>query len=401
MRRRYLIRSSILTLTAIAAVNQQAAAQSAGNERGEQAAADPGRLVIIGGGLSRSNEAVYRAVLEGRAGEGPICVLPTATGGDPQRAIESAVTAFGQWKGAAEGVLVSIANPEAALDSAIAKQIRECSGFYFSGGVQSRIVNVFRPDGASTPALDALMSRFREGAVVAGSSAGAAIMSDPMIAGGSTTASLANGVHMESADAGDDDDDSAPGTVSIAPGIGFFRDAIVDQHFLARGRIGRMITAVLDLDQYDLGFGIDENTALVVDGDSVHSVGASGVIVVDARDARRDGRSAENVRLHLLGAGDAYDTQSRRVLPADGKTALTPSSESAAVPENIFARWAFLHTLHQFARSPDTTLALPFEGGELVLRKGPDFSARATDGTGVQDTPAALSVTGLLLDVRR
>ncbi|HSJ30108.1 MAG TPA: cyanophycinase [Longimicrobiales bacterium] len=393
-------RSIHILLLLITLPMSAASAQSGGARAATRDAAGDesnGRLVIVGGGLSRTTEAVYRAILDGRRLDGPVCVIPTA-GADPDASTASAVAAFERWggQGTAAGIPVSTANPEAAHDAAVVRAIGECAAFYFTGGVQSRIVQVFRPDGRDTPALTALINRFRAGAVVAGSSAGAAVMSDPMIAGGSTTLSLQHGVEEDS----DDADEGERGLV-IERGVGFFPAAIVDQHFLARGRIGRLIAAVLDLDEFDLGFGIDENTALVVDGDSVRVAGESGVIIVDESDARRTGRSATNVRMHLLAPGDRFSTTDRRVTPAAGRYDLPASSDSVAVPDDVFARWAFLHLLNQFAQSPQTTLTLPVPGGEVVLRKGPDFAARSRGERGVQGTPAGLSITGLLLDVKR
>jgi cyanophycinase len=391
-----------LTAAAVASAAAQVTAES-NPSASDPALARHGRLVIVGGGLSRSTESVYRAVLDGRRLDGSVCIIPTAGGDNPDRSIASAVAAFDQWggPGTATGIPLSTANPEVADDAAVADQIGDCSAFYFTGGVQSRIVNVFRPEGRNTPAFDVLLDRFRQGAVVAGSSAGAAVMSDPMIAGGSTTASLEHGIRRSAADADDEDDSTdAPGLL-IERGMGFFPPAVVDQHFLARGRIGRLITAVLDLEEFDLGFGIDENTALVVDGDAAHPAGESGIIIVDTRGAQRDGRTATNVRLHLMGVGDRFAIDARRLVVAETKAALMMTADSVVAPEDIFARWAFLHVLHQFARSPQTEIALPVPGGELTLRKGPDFAARSNPEAGVQDTPAGLTITGLLVDVRR
>jgi hypothetical protein len=197
------------------------------------------------------------------------------------------------------------------------------------------------------------------------------------------------------------DDDDASGGVSVMAGLGFLPSAIVDQHFLARGRIGRLIAAVLDLDEFDLGFGVDEDTGLVVDGTVASTVGSSGVIVLDARGAVRDGRSATGLRLHLMGPGDRFDIATRRLEPADGKRPLPQGDEPVSAPDDVFARWAFLHLLERFARSDQADIRLPIEGGELLLRKDADFTAWAAEGTGVEGTPAGFSVRGLRLDVRR
>lgn len=365
-------------------------------------AGQPGRLVIIGGGLSRENEAVYRSVLDARRGDGPFCIIPTA-GANPEEGMAGPVATFDRWGGAgtARGVLVSSQRPETAHDPEVVAQIGSCSGFFFIGGVQSRIVAAFRPNGQPTPAYDALMKRWREGAVVSGSSAGAAMMSDPMIAGGTSGGAIARGVRRGGDSSDEDEQSDEPRGVSITPGLGFFPRALADQHFLARGRVGRLIVAVDELDEFDIGFGIDENTALVVDGDTVRAVGASGVVVLDARDAARDGRGVRGIRLHLMSTGDRYDVATRRLTLGDKTPLASSDTATVAIPADVFARWAFLHLLHQFAASTQREVVVPIEGGQVVLRKGADFAARSARGTGVQNTPASLSITGLLLDLKR
>jgi cyanophycinase len=383
-------RRALFALLVLSATPLHAAAQQAG------------RLVIVGGGLARDTESVFRAVLDARHGTGPLCVIPTASA-DIDAAISSSIERFDYYGGAGvtSGVLLSVENAAAARDPNLVAQIRGCSGFWFTGGVQSRIVHALRPDGARTPAFDALFQRYAEGAVVGGSSAGAAIMSDPMIAGGSTTGAIAYGVRRSAGTLEDGNDGQAGGGIDVMAGGGFLRSAIVDQHFLARGRIGRLVTAVLDLEEFDLGYGIDENTALVVDDDAVYALGESGVIVIDARGAQRDGRSATGLRLHLLGVGDRFDSKARHLVIGSGKRPLPRVLGTVTVPDDVFARWQFLHLLERFSRSDERQISLAVPGGELVLRKGDDFTAHSADGAGVQGTRAALSITGLLLDVLR
>ncbi|HUF49362.1 MAG TPA: cyanophycinase [Longimicrobiales bacterium] len=357
-----------------------------------------GRLVIIGGGLSRENEAVYRSILDARQGTGQFCIIPTAAA-NAAEGFASAVTSFDRHggTGTAVPVVIDVQKPETARDAGIVAQIERCSGFFFVGGVQSRVINALLPNGERTPTLDALLRRYRDGAVIAGSSAGAAIMSDPMIAGGTSAGAIANGVRRASGDA---DDDDGPGGVSITRGIGFFPHALVDQHFLARGRIGRLIVAVDELTEFDLGFGIDENTALVTEGTTVWPVGASGVVVLDARDAHKQGSTLSNLRVHLMGSGDRYDVATRTLAIDPAKTALPPSTGTVNAPEDVFARWQFLQLLNAFARTQQRELTIPIEGGTVVLRKTAEFAARSAAGTGVQDMPAALSITGLTLQLR-
>jgi cyanophycinase len=363
-------------------------------------AAQPGRLVIIGGALSSTNESVYRAILDGRLGSGPLCVFPTA-GANPETAMDGPVANFDKFGGAgtARGVLVSMSKPETARDPAVVSQIRACSGFFFIGGVQSRVIAAFRPEGKSTPAYEALMSRWREGAVVSGSSAGAAVMSDPMIAGGTSAGAVRSGVRLTRLAAADSDDTA--GGVAIATGLGFFPAALADQHFLARGRFGRLLVAMVELDPFDLAFGIDENTALVVDGGTVWPAGASGVVAMDERGARRTGTSASGVRVHLLSAGDRFDLTTREVSLASGKQSLSAVATAADAPKDIFARWELLRFLEAFGRSPSSGIVAQVEGGQIAITKGPGFKAVSNAGTGVQGSAAGLSMVNLVFDLKR
>jgi cyanophycinase len=384
--------AAMLVLHAAAPVAAQAPAVTEG-----------GRLVVIGGALDRDNEAIYRAILDRREGDGSLCVVPTASA-TPAASAASAVERFDRFGGAgtAAAVLITVDEPAAVSDPVIARRIRDCSGFFFTGGVQSRILSAFRPGGVSTPAYEALLSRHAEGAVISGSSAGAAIMSDPMIAGGSSASAMRGGVRRD--DDGRDDDgrgddpgDDADAGVLLTAGLGFFPAALFDQHFLARGRVARLVIATLDADAPDLGFGIDENTALVVEGGSARAVGASGVLVIDASDAVVRGRSATGVRLHLLADGDTWDVARRTFTPAHGLEMVAPPAQTVEQPADPFGRSAFLHTLDAFSGSTLQELELVAGDGSLVLRKTPGFAAWRQPGAGA----TGLRLTGLSLDLHR
>jgi cyanophycinase len=353
-------------------------------------------LVIVGGALDSDNLPVYRAILDGREGGGPLCVFPTASD-EPQESMDEYVARFDSIGGAgtARGILLSTEEPERAQDQAVAEEIRTCGGFFFSGGSQSRIASVFRPEGEATPAFRAVWERHRAGAVVSGSSAGAAMMSHPMISGGGSVAALANGVSREEDEEG----------VEIRTGLGFLEEGLVDQHFLARGRWGRLLVAVTDPLEDRLGIGIDENTALVVEGDTARVAGASGVVLMDPRgpDRGEEGDGGRHgVRLFLVGNGDRILLSSREVLPDPSKTPLSPSR--ALVPEpdlDLFERWVFLRILAGFGSSSDERLTLGQDGYVVELRKEPGFQALASDGLGIQDTPSGLSLGPFVLTVLR
>ncbi len=352
----------------------------------------PGRLVIIGGALNAENKAIYDAFVEGRDGEGPICVVPTASS-DAEKAMHRAIHRITQYGGpeSASGILISTETPERAWEPAIAARMDTCSGFYFTGGSQSRIIDVFLPSGDTTLAYATLMKRWREGAVVAGSSAGAAMMSQTMISGGSSREAIIDGI-AEGPDADG---------VQLRGGMGFFTPALIDQHFLARGRIGRLLVAVINQESPMIGFGIDENTALIVDGDSASVAGESGVVVVDGRHIDPSGsHMATGLAVNLMGAGDVIDLKSLQIKRQNTSTSLVPDGRMLQEPTDPFSRWAFLHLLLELSTSQETEMTVDTEGARLILRRGEGFTAMMTTlKGGPEGTPAGFSAGPLIVDL--
>lgn len=352
---------------------------------------DAGRLVIVGGALDVENAAVYAAVLDGRLGDGPLCVIPTASS-DPAEAIEGMVANLDGYGGAgtAMGVFLPRDEPDRARDPAVADELRGCSGFYFTGGSQSRILDVFLPAGDTTAAFRALRKRWLEGAVVAGSSAGAAMMSRIMISGGSSDEAVSHGV------ARSEDGDG----VELRPGMGFF-EPILDQHFLARGRIGRLIVAVIDPGSPRVGLGIDENTALVVDGSSAEVLGASGVVMVDGRAAVATGPGrATDVQVSLAGSGDLIDLTSFAVRRDSTKRELPIETRSVVPGNDPFERWALLRLISGLAAASAAEATYELAGATLTLRKADGFSASASyPAGGIEGTPSGLSAGPFRVDL--
>lgn len=375
-------------------------------------AGEPGPLVVIGGALEADNDAVYREVLAGLAGPGPLCVIPTASG-SPRESVAAAAERFQSRIGGdreVQGILITVANAGDARTAALADALGRCAGFFFTGGSQSRILDVFRPAGEDTPAFQALWERWRDGAVVAGTSAGAAMMSRRSIVGGSSSGALAHGLR---------DREEGEG-VWVREGLGFTDRFVVDQHFLARGRWGRLAVALLADPHARAGAGIDENTALVVQRGTARVIGASGVVWM------RETGEPGTLRLDLLGRGDRVDlatgmtTRARGRLTLEGESPVGtagpddgtatgpgggPAREPAVAP---FDRWALLHLLEALGRSPDRSIRLdagPGAGGTLlVLEKLPGFTATRRGGAdgdagGVRGAPPGLSVGPLLLRV--
>ncbi|MCU0286396.1 MAG: cyanophycinase, partial [Acidobacteria bacterium] len=153
------------------------------------------------------------------------------------------------------------------------------------------------------------------GGVIAGTSAGAAIMSDPMFIDGNPVEAINGGVVYQLCP-----NPPAPQKKAwLSKGLGFFKGGIIDQHFLKRGRGGRLIPMLIYCKTHQmptLGFGIDEDTALVYQGNTVEVLGSSGVLMIDIAKASicetPMGPKGENVILHYLEEGDSFNLETRQ-----------------------------------------------------------------------------------------
>lgn len=259
-----------------------------------------GSLVIVGGG-PRPPEIRQRFVaLAGGAGKADIVVFAMASeecraGGDDEVA---ALHAMG-----AEAESRCLTRAEADADSNVAR-VAKATGIWFGGGDQSRLTGVLK----GTRVESAMHARFAAGAVVGGTSAGAAVMSSVMITGDERH----RGGDRLPSDSSDAFLTIARDNVVTAPGFGFITNAVVDQHFFRRKRHNRLVSVVLEHPQL-LGVGIDESTALVVDSLGRWTViGASAVIVYDARRSTITAPGAmplgaTGIGMSVLPPGSSYD----------------------------------------------------------------------------------------------
>lgn len=280
-----------------------------------------GSLVIIGGALDPGNADIYNRFIElgGGAEDIKIAIIPTASN-TPFSSSNSYKLDFIGYGVSEENIwIVPIAVrddrstddvdestwSENGFSTEIAEKLLNYNAIFFVGGDQLRIVNsLVNKDGSDGPVLKSMRKIYKDGGVLGGSSAGAAIMSDPMISGGTSLGALVQGVTYE-----DNYGISGDNRVFITKGLGFFENAITDQHFMARGRLGRLIVACLD-QGINMGFGIDEDTALVVKGDEVEVVGTAGVTIVDTSMATFKASKpglVSNVKVHYIEAGDKYN----------------------------------------------------------------------------------------------
>lgn len=254
-----------------------------------------GTLFIVGGGAQPAalvSDFVARA---GGPGKAHIVVFAQASA-NGERSGQAKAEDFR--KLGATSVSLWITREQADMDS-VARLLDRATGVWFGGGDQNRLTAVLR----GTKVERAIRARFAAGAVVGGTSAGAAVLSTPMITGDEL------GARRDSTEAWTR---VARGSVATDTGFGYITDAIIDQHFLRRKRHNRLLSLVLG-EGPQLGAGIDEGTALIVEPSGLWRVaGASSVLVVDARNAQRTGTTspvlgAAGARLHVLPAGATFD----------------------------------------------------------------------------------------------
>ncbi len=317
----------------------------------DQAAAETpaGRLVIVGGALSPENEAIFRSFVELASPTAPVGVIPLASG-VPEESGPLTVQDIQQFAANPSRVFDTKLTTENAGDASVPKTeatLSGCQALWFTGGDQSRIVDVLRPESGDTIGYQAVKKVLSSGGTIGGTSAGAAMMSDPMIRSGDSEEAMRVGATAVL---------DGPG-VCIGKGMGLFPYGLTDQHFLRRGRFGRLLVAIEASDNR-FGFGVSENSALVVDLDSQlgTTIGDQAVTIIDRQRATVEGGHRKNLRIHLIGGGDQYDFTSNEVIPSAEKTAYKSRAEPARTFDDIWSRRAIASMLSELANDPDRSV---------------------------------------------
>lgn len=278
------------------------------------ASAHAGTAIVIGGALKTDNDAVWQRVVDEAGGAGAhIAVFATAAA-NPERSAAQIVAALNRRGAIAEAIPVAPRLKGVDLsaqvnDPALIAKVAASQGVYFAGGSQELIVDTLQPGGDPTAMLKAIRRVFDRGGVVAGSSAGAAIMSRMMFRDAQDNLQILKGQWHEHRE--------------YDRGLGFVGpDLFVDQHFLRRGRIGRMLPAMRAFG-YRVGIGVEENSAIVVKGHEVEVIGARGALLVDLGEATSDARqplfNLRGARLSYLDRGDRHDLKTGLSTPAPHK----------------------------------------------------------------------------------
>lgn len=263
--------------------------------------AEPGPLIAIGGHEDKEHDRVILKEVACRLKGGRL-VIATVASHEPDGYFESYREAFSAI-GVDDLVELYVEERSQSLNGHALDALDGAGGVFFSGGDQLRISSQI----GDTPIERRIRELHEAGAVIAGTSAGASVMSETM---------LVKGASSESYRIGD---------LHMAPGLGLIRDLIIDQHFAERGRYGRLLGAVAHNPRL-LGVGIDEDTAIVVEGRQFRVIGSGAAYVVDGEqtthsniaEARAErALSMFNVCMHVLSSGDRFDLDARA--PTAGK----------------------------------------------------------------------------------
>jgi cyanophycinase len=414
MKKNYLVFLSVLAL-AVAALPGQSGGK--------------GSLVIMGGGINSSLDRIYKRFIDlgGGVQDIRLAIIPAASIEPVVSGRENAAD-FVRLGVPADHIRVfpiSILDDPSTqdvdeakwsgngFDEELAKDMLNYTAVYFVGGDQIRYTQTLKgPKGEDSPRLRSIRQVYAAGAVIGGSSAGAAMMCDPMICDGYSMKALLTGAAFKV--------DACPEArgVSLSTGLGFFSAGLVDQHFLKRGRIGRTLIALYALPKVWLGVGIDEDTAAVCRGETIEVLGSSGVLITDVTAAKAagnftwstdDGLRAKDVVLHYLEEGDSYDITARTPLPRPERQPIVKGKEANTdypLETNLFAPDAFRNMLldGMAENQKSETSGIAFSLADGGRGTGSQWTLRKTARTGayyasIQDHDT-YTVTYVSLDIQ-
>ena len=320
-----------------------------------------GHLVIVGGALGSTNASVYNAYisLAGGKDKAKIGIIPAASGNlKISNSFKKDLIGYGVAEANVSILPIAVVDDsktkdvdeskwiENASKPEIAAQIKGLDAIWFVGGDQTRITKALvKADGTQSEALKAIWDVYKKGGVIGGTSAGAAIMSSPMLAGGNSLGAITQGFTAKYVD----ENDQLNGPVYMENGLGFFGYGLVDQHFDARARLGRLaVAAYAYKDQFRRAYGIDENTAMIFHAatNQFEVAGAGGVTVVDIKMATKQAvpkttqAAYKNLLISFVSPGDTYNVE-KGVMTVNSTKDLTNGYEYYDVKGPIFNTGVF------------------------------------------------------------
>ena len=243
------------------------------------------RLLVVGGG-GRPDEAVKKFV-EWSGGANARLLMITWASGVPEESFEALKKDFSIMPGIT--IEHAAMRPlDAQKRAGFVEQLKLATGVFFSGGDQNRIMDVLADEGL----LKLVREKYAAGTPFGGTSAGAAVMSDPMMTGDADLKILDGK------------------KVGVRRGLGLIPNVIFDQHFLVRQRHNRLFGLVM-VNPKMLGIGIDEDTAVMIeDGRRLNVIGNTQVMFIHS--AKAEG----TYTLNILNAGSWFDLKKRKIISA-------------------------------------------------------------------------------------
>lgn len=256
-----------------------------------------GKLVIIGGAEDKKNDCtILREVVRLAGGNKARVVVVTVATELPLDVGSEYMEVF-ERLGVEDVRTFDVSEREHANRISSLKAIDSATCVFFTGGDQIRITKLL----GGTKVDELLNQKYENGLILAGTSAGASMMSNTMIV------------------EGQQETNPRKGLVDMAPGMEFLQGVVIDQHFAQRGRLGRLLSAVSHYPHH-LGLGIDEDTAIVVADRQFEVVGRGAVTIVDAGSLTfsnldslktNDALALCGIKLHILPAGYSFDLRTR------------------------------------------------------------------------------------------
>ena len=241
---------------------------------------DKGTLVIVGGNMQ--DPAIVKRFIDIAGGpDAPIVIIPTAGEGDEYDNYWSGLKLWRE-NGAKNLTVLHTRDRKVADSEVFVKPIRAARAVFFGGGRQWRLADSYL-NTLTHKELTALLNR---GGVIGGSSAGASILASFMVRGDTKSNEKMIGDHTQ--------------------GLGFLKNAAVDQHLLRRNRQFDMLE-VIDKHPELLGIGLDEDTAIVVEGDQLDVIGKSYAVIYSNKPV-----AGSTGRFYFMGAGDRFDMKTRK-----------------------------------------------------------------------------------------
>ena len=272
-----------------------------------------GTLIPIGGNEDKGVEEselyslefiddgiLFHVVRESGGIDANIVIIPTASS-IPVEVGENYMTAFTKL-GCKNVTVLDIRSEEDSEKQTSIDLIKKANCVMFSGGNQSKITDKI----GGTTIHEILMNRYKNesGFVIAGTSAGAMVMANKMIAGGSATEAFIKGA------------------VTMYNGLGLIPELIIDTHFIKRGRFGRQSEAVAKFPNL-IGIGLAEDTGMIIkNGENCTMIGSGMAIIFDGSNLTHNNEKVldegtpmtmANLTVHVLSNGDSFNIKTRKV----------------------------------------------------------------------------------------